>query len=136
MRFPFGTVSAQHHPDHRILTDFDTMEGILFRVKVISKMDPLGMLLAEADQIIPRKPDDDDQKRTPLLPVVPDGSLGHQVWRVQFDGSQTLLLINSSLGDWHAMSRDQAFVSLVYPAVLREILLPRILIIDEVPGFR
>jgi hypothetical protein len=122
MRFDFGQVGAMRIPDERRLSDFDSAEGVLFRVKVVTAADPHGLLLAQADQIRPRKSTDEDENRVPLLPVVPDDNLADEVWRLDFDDQQTLLKVNSALGDWRALARDPVFLSLVYPSVLRAVL--------------
>ncbi len=122
MRFAFGALRAVTNPADRVLHNFDSPEGVLFRVKVVTGTDPHGLLLAEADQIRPRRSTDEDQNRIPLLPVVPDDSLGEEIWRLEFDEQQTLLLINSTLGDWRAVARDHTFLSLIYPSVFRTVL--------------
>jgi hypothetical protein len=122
MRFAFGLVREVIVPVDRTLHSFDSAEAVLFRIKVVTGIDPHGLLLAEADQIRPRRPTDEDQNRTPLLPVVPDDSMGDEIWRLEFDDQQTLLLVNSGLGDWRAVARDAVFVSLVYPSVFRAVL--------------
>lgn len=122
MRFDFGQVGAIHIPADRALRDFDSTEGVLFRVKVVTNADPHGLLLAEADQIRPRKSTDEDENRIPLLPVVPDDNMGDEIWRLEFDDQQTLLKVNSQLGDWRALARDLAFLTLVYPSVFRTVL--------------
>ena len=121
MRFDFGLAGAVRIPADCSLTDFDSPEGVLFRVKVVTAADPHGLLLAEADQIRPRKASDDDENRIPLLPVVPE-DLGDEIWRLEFDDQQTLLKVNSVLGDWRALARDPVFLALVYPAVVRRVL--------------
>ena len=130
MRFDFGLVGALHKPDDRVLRDFDSPEGLLFRVKVVTVADPHGLLLAEADQIRPRRSTDEDANRIPLLPVVPNENMGDEIWRLEFDDQQTLLMVNSMLGGWRALARDPAFFSLVYPSVFRAVL-SRILYVDE-----
>lgn len=122
MRFDFGEAGAMRIPDDRRLSDFDSVEGVLFRVKVVTAADPHGLLLAEADQIRPRNSTDEDENRIPLLPVVPDENLGDEIWRLEFDDQQTLLKVNSALGDWRALARDPVFLSLVYPSVFRAVL--------------
>jgi hypothetical protein len=122
MRFDFGQVGAMRIPADRLLRDFDSAEGVLFRVKVVTSDDPHGLLLAEADQIRPRKLTDEDEDRIPLLPVVSDENMVDEIWRLEFDGQQVLLMINSKPGDVKNMAREAAFFSLVYPAVLRAIL--------------
>jgi hypothetical protein len=109
-------------PEDRLLRDFDSPEGVLFRVKVVNSADPHGLLLAQADQIRPRKSTDEDENRVSLLPVVPDENMGDEIWRLDFDGQQSLLMVNSTLGDWRARVRDSVFAALVYPAVFRTVL--------------
>lgn len=122
MRFDFGQIGAMCIPDDRLLRDFDSAEGVLFRVKVVTAADPHGLLLAEADQIRPCKSTDDDENRIPLLPVVPDDNMGDEIWRLEFDDQQTLLKVNSGFGDWRALARDRVFLALVYPSVFRSVL--------------
>jgi hypothetical protein len=131
MRFPFGTVAAVLAPENRELVEFDSAEGILFRVKVTSPSEPLGLLLAERDRIQPRRPDEQEDNRISLLPVKPDQDLGAQVFQVDFNDGP-ILRINASVGDWRAVARDPVFVSLVYPQALREVL-TRIALIDGLP---
>ncbi len=121
MRFPCGTVEQVVLPSDRTLSEFDAPEGVLFRVKVTSPSDPEGLLLAEADQVRPKEPEDTDQSRISLLPVKPDDDLGDQVYRIDLT-DRPLLLINSGIGDWRAVARDPVFISLVYPAAMRTIL--------------
>jgi hypothetical protein len=122
MRFDFGQVGAMRTPEDRFLSDFDSAEGLLFRVKVVTSADPHGLLLAQADQIRPRRATDEDENRIPLLPVVPDDNMGDEIWRLEFDDQQTLLKVNSRLGDWRMLARDPFFLALVYPAVFRAVL--------------
>lgn len=122
MRFDFGQIGEIRIPDDRLLRDFDSAEGVLFRVKVVTATDPHGLLLAEADQIRPRKSTDEDENRIPLLPVVPDDNMGDEIWRLEFDGQETLLKVNSEFGDWQALARDPVFLALVYPSVFRSVL--------------
>jgi len=121
-RFDFGTVGLVHVPADRSLSDFGSAEGVLFRVKVVTSNDPRGMLLAEADQIRPRKSKDEDENRMPLLTVMPNANMGDEIWRLEFDEQQTRLFVNSALGDWRGIARDRVFISLVYPSVFRYVL--------------
>ncbi len=131
MRFAWGTVANMQPCSDRRLREFRSTDEIHFRVKVI---DPArqGQLLAEADQIHPRDPDDQEADRVPLLPVKPE-DLGEEPWRVEFDSPATRLLVNSAFGDVHAIALSPAFRTLVYPAVLR-IVLHRILCDREPDG--
>lgn len=122
MRFDFGQVGAIRIPNDRHLSDFNSTEGVLFRVKVVTVADPHGLLLAEADQLRPRKSADEYENNIPLLPVVPDENLDDEIWRLEFDDQQTLLKVNSTLGDWKSLARDPVFIALVYPSVFRVVL--------------
>jgi hypothetical protein len=128
MRFDFGTVSVPKIPSDRQLSEFQTIEDILFRLKVTAVSGRPGVLLGEAEQIRPREGDEEPQRRLPLLPPVPV-ELGQEVWKVDFVGG-TRLLVNRELHDWRQTVASQVFRSLVYPAAMRQIL-ERILIVDE-----
>jgi hypothetical protein len=121
MRFPFGTVGNIITPAVRDLTEFLSPEGILFQVKITSPTDPAGVLLAEADRVRPRLPEERDENRIPLLTPIPDDSLGDEIFRVTFDDGPELL-INKALGDCRAVWLNPIFISLVLPTAMRGIL--------------
>lgn len=132
MRFDFGTTGAIVPPpsQERLLTEFQDSSGVRFRVKVVDCTHD-AQLLAEADGILPMTPEESEQNKLPLLPVRPE-DLGQEVWRVEFpEGVQDrpILLVNINAGDPTAIVRSPAFMSLAWPALLREIL-TRILVID------
>lgn len=129
MRFNFGVVGHIKSDSDCRLNLFDSIEGILFRVKVTSTSSPQGKLLAEGDKIRFRRPEEQLDERAPLLPVKPQ-DIGHEIARVDFSDDPPLLLVNSSVGDWQEIARSSAFAAFVYPQALREIL-SRIIIIDE-----
>jgi len=120
MRFEFGTVSDIKAATDRSLTEFETSDGILFRVKVSSTSPQRGKLLAEADQLSFRRPDSETEERIPLLPVQ-SADLGPEISRVDF-ADKPILLINLHLGNWRDVARSPVFASLIYPSALREIL--------------
>ena len=128
MRFPLGTVTEVVVPADRKLGEFDTPEGVLFRVRVSSTSPDRGKLLAEADRISFRKPDSTTEERVPLLPVQ-SADLGAEVTKLDFDDRPTLL-INSATGNWRDVARSPVFASLTYPNAFREILI-RILRIEK-----
>jgi hypothetical protein len=130
MRFDFGQVGAITPTADRYLSQFDSPDGIKFRVKVTPDGD-IHTLLAEADAIQLARPDQQEGERTPLLPVKPQ-KLGDEIYRLDFSGQdgRPLLLINSDAGNYADIGRSPAFVSLVYPSVLREILI-RVLLIEK-----
>jgi hypothetical protein len=128
MRFNFGQVGAISPDKNRTLHLFDSPEGLKFRLKVTPSGDT-HILLAEADQIALARPDQSEGARTPLLPVKPQ-KLGDEIYRLDFSDDRPLLLINSDAGDYADIARSPAFVSLVYPAVFREVL-TRILLVEK-----
>ena len=48
--------------------------------------------------------------------------IGQEVYRVDFSGPDVVLLVNRAAGDKDTLARSPLFMSLVYPAALREIL--------------
>jgi hypothetical protein len=128
MRFDFGTAGAVMAPKDCSLTEFDSQEDILFRVKVTQANDT-HVLLAEADRIPLIRPEVIEDKRISLLPVKPH-PLGDEIYRVDFSDDRPRLLINCAAGDWRAIAKSPAFASLVYPPVFREVI-TRILMVDE-----
>lgn len=129
MRFDFGTVGRIKPASNCRLSLFDSIEGVLFRVKVTSPALPQGKLLAEGDQIRFRRSENQLDDRLPLLHVKPE-DIGHEIAKLDFSGEQPLLLVNSSAGEWQEIARSPAFAAFVYPQALREIL-GRILISEE-----
>jgi hypothetical protein len=129
MRFGYGTVGRITPAADRTLTEFDSPDGILFSVKVTAVTGDAGKLLAEADGIPVRFPGEADERRNPLLPVKSDDT-GHEVYRLDFSNDPPMLLVNRAAGDKDAIARSPLFMSIVYPAVLREIL-NRILYVEE-----
>ncbi len=123
MRFDYGTVAGLLVPTNRILSEFDTPEDILFRVRVTSMgtlEEPHGLLLAEADRVRLRSPEDEENPRIPLLPVLP-ADLGAELWRIDFE-NYPRLLFNTAAGNYKRIGLDPGFVAVVYPAALREVL--------------
>ena len=87
MRFDFGRAGLVAPPAERRLTLFPDPNTVLFRVKVTStSAADAGKLLAEADGLKPRRPDEKDEDRIPLLPVR-QGLLGAELWRVEYTGA-------------------------------------------------
>lgn len=130
MRFPYGTVGAIKPPLDRRLTEFDGIDGILFRVKVTSPGEKQGLILAEADKLSVRQPDEEEHLRQSILPVRSDKNLEKRVWRLAFEHKGPVLLVNSALGEKWDIVRDQAFMTLVLPEVMEAILV-RILLVEQ-----
>lgn len=129
VRFDFGTVDALHQPPDTSLAAFESPAAVRFRVRVTSVSGRQGLLLGLADKIRPRNPGEKPDKRLSLLPVKPD-DLGEELWRVEFGGDATFLVVNDKLPDWKETSRDPWFRAAVFPAAMRRIL-ERILYVEK-----
>jgi len=126
-RFGLGTVSEPVLPGKQTIPQFNIPDGIRFRVKVTSVTEPgMGQLLAAGTRIAPSWLDGGQES---LLPVKPDDTLGQEIYRLSFDDG-IVLLVNDKIEQWREVSRDPAFMALVYPAVLR-LVLSRILLNQE-----
>ncbi|MEX1027055.1 MAG: hypothetical protein WD049_03470 [Candidatus Paceibacterota bacterium] len=128
-RFDFGRVGDFRPPSNLILSEFDTTEGIKFRVKVVEQAEGRKHILAEADQITPLGGGSDESGQSPLLPVRPSGELDEAVYRLDMSDSP-ILLVNARVGDWRSIITAPGFISLVYPAILRQIL-TQILLVER-----
>ncbi len=120
MRFSCGHLSKLSLPKDRRLTKFDDPEGVLFRIKITSS-DTSRKLIGIADKISPRAKKKRDTKRDPLLPVKHE-DLGQEIYSLDFSGDAPILLINPKAGNKNSLAPSDVFLSLVYPAVIREIL--------------
>jgi hypothetical protein len=123
MRFDFGLAGGVQAPIDRRLDRFDSVDGVLFRVRVVSPDGtPSGKLVAEADRISARLPGTKTARRN-LLPLVP-ASLEGELFRLDLTSeSQPILLVERELGgDWQSAAASPLFESLVYPQVLRGVL--------------
>lgn len=129
--FDWGRVSALKKPPSATLDGFDSVDGLLFRVRVIAVHEP-HKILGEADRIPFVLVGDAPTKKQPLIKTVP-ADLSDLVWDVDFDTDPPVLRVNRNLGNWQVVAHDKAFRALVYPAMLREIL-TRILVVEKWSG--
>jgi hypothetical protein len=128
LRFEFGTVVRPIPPPNCRLTEFGSLDGVRFRVKVVSIDEPRGRLLGVADRIAATDEALDRARRIPLI-TVKGHDLGREIWRVDFS-DEPILLVNYRMANKHALVRSPAFQSLVLPEVLRSVL-RRVLLIDQ-----
>jgi hypothetical protein len=134
MRFPWGRVRQLAPPSDRALTEFGTADGIKFRVKVVeATADRDGRparVLALADQIRPQF-EEAPLRQLSLLEIV-SSDLDNEVWKLDFTGDdEPKLLINKNIvSNPPSLARDDRFVSLVLPQILRTIL-TQVLVIDR-----
>ena len=118
-RFDFGTVGDIKQPDDRQLTAFGSVDGVLFRVKVVEAPEADGdgrpaRILRHADRIRPRMPDERQAKS--LLPLDP-GDFRDEVWRLEFDetGEPILKISRHLIPDWRALPVTKEFATLALP---------------------
>lgn len=125
MRFPWGAVGELAPPlDRRLVSVPDNPS---FRVKVAAA-DGSGLLLAMANRIRPRR----EERHRSLIRLESSDALGKEVWRLEFvdDGNPTLLINSNVPGLDSAVRNDGAFRGLVFPEVLRAVLI-HALIVDD-----
>jgi hypothetical protein len=120
MRFPLGTVGEPIAADTIDLSEFDTADGLLFRLKVIGIGAQAGLILGEADGIRPAVAQSKIEGQS-FLAVLP-ADLGDVTWRLSLDGAEPLLLINQRLGDWRSFTRRAEVRALVIPEIYRQLL--------------
>ena len=119
-RFDIGTTSRFRLLREEPLPEFESADGVKFRIKVTSDFEGTrGQLLAEGSGIIPVWESGGAES---LLAVRPASDLGHQVFRLVWEDGP-VLEVNDRLTQWRTVPQEPPFVSLVLPALLREILL-------------
>lgn len=133
IRIPLGTVGERSLPDetHRRLDDFAGAD-VFFNFKVIDERSEAGRILGIARNLRPLQPGTDPSSagKTPLLPVSPC-ELGDEVWQLDFKNEKPCLLVNKSIdGIMDTARSDPRFFSLVYPAIVRRVLI-QILIVNR-----
>jgi len=119
MRFESGVVCDPKAQTDNRLSEFDSLDGIRFRIKVSDREGAHGKLLAVADKIRPVKPEEGDAERLCILPVQSEEM--DCIWKIKFDRNP-VLLISKRAGSKDIISKSPEFISLVYPAILREVL--------------
>lgn len=129
VRFDFGTVGSLTAPANCRLSEFGTLAGLRFRVKVVSTSEPRGRLLAVADRINPRNQQQQSLPRVPLLAVRAQ-DLGREVWRLDFS-DEPMLLVNPRVVPKKHLVESIEFQTLALPEILRSIL-NRILLVEKV----
>lgn len=128
MHFDFGTISTQEPCADRALHEFDSPEGIQFRVRVTAVGKEHGKLLGVADRIKPSATPDSETYTTALLGLA-SAPLHGEVWGVQFEDVGPFLVIDDSIEDRQVVATSDAFTSLVLPAVFSKVLL-QILVLE------
>ncbi|MGJ8641316.1 MAG: hypothetical protein ACSHYA_18140 [Opitutaceae bacterium] len=133
-RYYFGTIEQPLTPENTSLADFPRGLKPHFRIKIVDPDAPHKRLLAFVDKISPIDHDEIESGRRSILPVE-YVDLGQQIWNLRMDESlQPVLQLNSSITEpvgITTLARSAEFVSLVYPAVIRQILARLILETDD-----
>jgi hypothetical protein len=124
-RFCFGTVLHFQEPENTRLNELPETELAYFDISVVDENGNIGLLLGKAKGIAVST-DGIPNDRIPLLPVNP-ADLKNQFWKLSFDSSddgRPILEINRNIPEIFEMARnDIKFISLVYPAAFRGVLL-------------
>jgi len=126
MRFPFGTVAnltAPPPPELR-LTEFPDWKDVSFRVKVTDVTDSPGRIIAWANNIHPKGPEDDKQND---LVQWKDAELNGLLWDMEFGGKKPVVRVEKMVG-YAAAGQDGRFIASVYPEILRRSLNQALLI--------
>jgi len=118
MRFNFGTVESIVPPEDRQLSEIEGGRFSHFRVKVVD--DDTRRLLAATATL---RPDNPLQNEAEPLLHLHQTDLGNQIWKLNLDGESVVLQLNGRIeGIDRIAKNDQGFRSLVFPAVVREVL--------------
>lgn len=122
MRFDIGKVGLIKKVVEMELSDFDDVEHLRFRVKVIE--DETGKLLAIANGVHPFVDDRDvNDNQTSILPVRSTDLASDGVcWKLDYNEMDVSLLIEKELGGKEQVVRSNIFKSLILPSAMREIL--------------
>ena len=135
VRMQCGTVDRPRLPEHG-QRSLSLLPGdvISFDLKVVDESGASGRILGFAHDLRPATPgkSDEGENRGSLLPVNPT-DLGDEVWRLDLVNSpRPYLEVNKQIpGIMERIRGDSTFLSLVYPAVIRRILV-QVLLIEEI----
>lgn len=124
MRFDFGSVARIQSPTDTYLIDIPITDRVLYRLKIVDESDEKGLILGFADEIV-AKNNINDGNKSPLLPV-DFNELNNRVWKLDFRDEGPVLCANTDgriEKIREIVAKDQRFLSLVYPEVIRQIAL-------------
>jgi len=104
------------------LLEFEDIEGLNFRIKVVEK--ETGLLYGNAEQIKVRNESDKNApKQRSILPVRSmDLSGTGEFWRIDMDDNEAILEVDISLGSREQVVRHPVFKGLILPSAMRLIL--------------
>jgi hypothetical protein len=126
MRFSLGKWCDLKEARRFKLSDFDSGEPLLFRIKVVAEGDRKHPIKAWRDRIRPVTYSATGQKKKSILPVLPC-DLGHIAWKIDWtDASRPVLQVNSRINEARDVTsivkNDPDFAILVFPQVIRDVL--------------
>ncbi|NMC21376.1 MAG: hypothetical protein GYA33_13270 [Thermogutta sp.] len=121
-RYSWGTVGQLLPPEDRTLRDLHG-KNVFFSLKVIDRSERFGRILGLAENIRPSKAGPKTATgRRGILPVE-EADLGDELWKLEFRSEDVFLLVNRRIqGLSGRVSWDASIYSLIYPAIIREIL--------------
>jgi len=121
-RFAWGTLNALSPPTDRSLLDLHG-KHVFFSLKIIDRSETFGRILGYADNIRPiNGGEKSGEGRRGILPV-DQADLGDELWQLDVRTEDVFLVVNSKIPDlFDRMRYDPLIYSLVYPAVVRDIL--------------
>jgi len=117
MRFDYGTVENLEIPSDRRLSEIEGADHARFRVKVVDGQS--RKLFAITSALNPEQSSQDQSE--PLLPLhLID--MGDQIWSLKFDDEGVRLQLDKHIKRVDEVRKTPVFQSLIFPAVVREIL--------------
>ena len=124
-RFYFGSVTHFKEPETTHLSELPETELAYFDISIVDEQNNVGLLLGKAKGIAVST-DGLQNDRLPLLYVNPT-DLKNKFWKLTFDSSddgRPTLEINKNIPEISEMAKnDIKFISLVYPAAFRGVLI-------------
>lgn len=129
-RFDYGAIGNPKRPKDRRLDAIPKSAAPLFRIKVVDRTGTHGRILASLEKIRPEGVESAPAGSRSLL-FVEYENLGNKIWSIDLDGDWPVLKLNRNAEEIGLVAgSDPAFLSLVYPEVLRQIL-HRIILEDQ-----
>jgi hypothetical protein len=124
MRFAWGTVGQPTPAEDRRLTRLEQPKLAHFRVKVVESVSSgFAPLLAVSGRLEPEGTSLHERRRLSLFRVSYTALLEDEIWRLNFDDAGgPLLELQQSVPGIQQIVRQEAFMALVLPEVVRQIL--------------
>lgn len=120
-RFACGDVAHPSPPRDQPLGEIEG-ENVFFTLKVVDRAEHLGRIEGIAENIRPERSGKEPAPRKSILPIEPR-DLGEQLWELEFRQENVFLIVNSRVpGFIDRVHADPLVYSLMYPAIVREIL--------------